>query len=146
MEKCYFDYSKENGKNIIQKIFVKLMSKLSRNSIFPFVRIFCLKRMGVEVDGEIFLGIETYIDDTVPELIKIGNGSTISFRVMIIAHKEKSTRGSAIVSPVVIGENVFIGAGSIILPGVKIGEGSVIGAGSIVTKNVEKNTTVVGKF
>ena len=39
-------------------------------------------------------------------------------------------------APVVIGDDVFIGAGAIILPGVTIGEKSIIGAGSIVTKSV----------
>ena len=31
-----------------------------------------------------------------------------------------------------------------IMPGVKIGHGAIIGAGSVVTKDVEKNTIVVG--
>ena len=38
---------------------------------------------------------------------------------------------------VVIGDDVWIGAGSIILKGVQIGEGCVIGAGSVVTKSLE---------
>ncbi len=38
--------------------------------------------------------------------------------------------------PVIIGDNVFIGAHSIILKGVTIGENSIIGAGSVVTKSV----------
>ncbi len=42
-----------------------------------------------------------------------------------------------LVENVVIGNNVWIGAGAIILPGVTIGEGAVIGAGSIVTKDVD---------
>jgi len=46
--------------------------------------------------------------------------------------------------PVVIGNDVWIGANVIILPGVKIGDGAIIGAGSIVTKNVEKYTVVAG--
>lgn len=45
---------------------------------------------------------------------------------------------------VVIGENVFVGAGAVILKGVKIGDNSVVGAGSVVTKNVEANTIVAG--
>ena len=46
--------------------------------------------------------------------------------------------------PVVIGNDVFIGAKSIILKGVTIGENSVIGAGSIVTKSVPANQIWAG--
>ena len=47
-------------------------------------------------------------------------------------------------SPVVIGNNVWIGARVIILPGVHVGDGSVIGAGSVVTKDVEPFSIVAG--
>lgn len=47
-------------------------------------------------------------------------------------------------SPIVIEDNVFIGARSIILKGVSIGEGSIIGAGSVVTKNVPKYSIFAG--
>lgn len=47
-------------------------------------------------------------------------------------------------SPVVIEDNVFIGAGSIILKGVRIGENSVIGAGSVVTRSIPKNAIAAG--
>ncbi len=43
------------------------------------------------------------------------------------------------VAPVVIQDNVFIGAGSIVLKGVTIGENSVVGAGSVVTKSIPAN-------
>lgn len=46
--------------------------------------------------------------------------------------------------PVVIGNDVWIGARVIILPGVRIGDGSVIGAGSVVTHDVEPGTVVAG--
>ncbi len=46
--------------------------------------------------------------------------------------------------PVVIGNDVWIGARVIILPGVHIGDGSVIGAGSVVTKDVEAYSVVGG--
>ena len=48
------------------------------------------------------------------------------------------------VGRVVIGDNVFIGAGTIILPGVRIGSNVVVGAGSVVTRDVGENTVVAG--
>ena len=46
--------------------------------------------------------------------------------------------------PIVIGENVFVGARSIVMKGVTIGDGAVIGAGSVVTKDVPSNAVVAG--
>ena len=45
---------------------------------------------------------------------------------------------------IIIGKNVWLGAGVIVLAGVFIGDNSVIGAGSVVCKNVESNSMVVG--
>ncbi|MBQ6957081.1 MAG: hypothetical protein IJP77_00805 [Bacteroidales bacterium] len=51
----------------------------------------------------------------------------------------------AYATPLVIEDNVFIGAQCIIMPGVgRIGENSVISAGSVVTKEVPPNTIVAG--
>lgn len=46
--------------------------------------------------------------------------------------------------PIVIGNNVFIGARSIILKGVHIGDGAVVGAGSVITKDVPAKTIYAG--
>ena len=46
--------------------------------------------------------------------------------------------------PVIVGENVFIGANCIILKGVVIGKNSIIGAGSVVTKDVRANSIYAG--
>ncbi len=45
-------------------------------------------------------------------------------------------QGMDVSRPIVIGDDVWIGARVIILPGVHIGRGAVIGAGAVVTKNV----------
>ncbi|MEG0051115.1 MAG: 2,3,4,5-tetrahydropyridine-2,6-dicarboxylate N-acetyltransferase [Terrisporobacter sp.] len=47
-------------------------------------------------------------------------------------------------SPVIIEDDVMIGANSVILEGVRIGKGSVVAAGSVVTKNVEPGVVVGG--
>ncbi len=46
--------------------------------------------------------------------------------------------------PIIIGNDVWIGAGVIILKGVEIGEGCVIGAGSVVTKSIPPFSIAVG--
>lgn len=46
--------------------------------------------------------------------------------------------------PVVIGNNVWLGAQVVVLPGVTIGDNSVIGAGSVVTKDIPANVIAVG--
>lgn len=46
--------------------------------------------------------------------------------------------------PIVIEDDVWVGAGAIILPGVTVGCGAIIGAGSVVTRSVEPHTIVGG--
>ncbi|WP_133013586.1 DapH/DapD/GlmU-related protein [Clostridium cuniculi] len=47
-------------------------------------------------------------------------------------------------SPVIIGENVWIGANVTVVPGVTIGNNAIIVAGAVVTKDVDSNTVVGG--
>lgn len=46
--------------------------------------------------------------------------------------------------PVIIGNDVWIGANVIIIPGVHIGNGAILAAGAVVTKNVESYAIVGG--
>ncbi|WP_178198324.1 2,3,4,5-tetrahydropyridine-2,6-dicarboxylate N-acetyltransferase [Ligilactobacillus sp. Marseille-Q7487] len=46
--------------------------------------------------------------------------------------------------PVIIEDDVLIGANAVVLEGVRVGKGAVVGAGSIVTKDVEPYTVVAG--
>lgn len=45
---------------------------------------------------------------------------------------------------IVIGDDVWIGAGAIIMPGVRIAKGTVIGANAVVTKDTEAYSVMVG--
>ena len=47
-------------------------------------------------------------------------------------------------SPIVIGDNVWLGANVIILPSVTIGNNVVVGAGSVVTKSFPDNVIIAG--
>ena len=79
------------------------------------------------------------------ELISIGKNCLIAANTQIMdgnAHdlsftsveNRIYTRGTS--KPIVIEDNVWIGANVIILPGVTIGKGSVISAGSVVHKSI----------
>lgn len=52
--------------------------------------------------------------------------------------------GARINRPVIIEDNVWVGAKVCIIPGVRIGEGAVIGMGSVVTKEVPPCAVVGG--
>lgn len=47
-------------------------------------------------------------------------------------------------APVMIEDDIWIGANAVILPGVKIGNHSVVAAGAVVTKDVPPHTLVAG--
>ena len=46
--------------------------------------------------------------------------------------------------PIIVGNDVWIGAGAVILSGVKIGHGAVIGANALITKDVPPYAIVAG--
>ena len=47
-------------------------------------------------------------------------------------------------TPVIVEDDVLIGANCVVLEGVKVGKGSVVGAGAVVTQDVAPNTVVAG--
>jgi acetyltransferase-like isoleucine patch superfamily enzyme len=77
--------------------------------------------------------------------VSIGRGTMIGPNVIIATDNHNLHDKMILVcKSVVIGKNVWIGAGARILPGVHIGDNAVVGAGAVVTKNVEANTVVAG--
>ena len=57
---------------------------------------------------------------------------------------ERRNKGLEYAYPIVVGNNVWFGAGVQVMPGVIIGDNVVIGAGSVVTKNIPSNNIAVG--
>lgn len=83
--------------------------------------------------------------------ITIGEGAEFGPSVYIYDHDHQFSRefgadpDAFSTAPVVIGKNVWIGAGSIILKGTTIGDGSVIGAGSVIKGNIPAHSRVIQK-
>jgi galactoside O-acetyltransferase len=85
--------------------------------------------------------------------IRANGGVRIGNRVLIAANVTITSRehpvalprwGVTTDAPVVIEDDVWIGAGAVILPGVTIGRGSVIAAGAVVTADVPPFTVAGG--
>ncbi len=85
--------------------------------------------------------------------IRANGGVTIGDRVLIASHVVITSRshpielprfGVAQDAPVVIEDDVWIGAGAIVLPGVTVGRGAIVAAGAVVTKSVAPGTIVAG--
>lgn len=78
--------------------------------------------------------------------IEIGRKCAISDNVSISDSDSHYINGQtdAMISPVIIGNHVWIGKNVTILKGVHIGNGAIIGAGSVVTKDVPANCLAAG--
>ena len=83
--------------------------------------------------------------------VEIGDRTMIGYNSQIISANHRiPPQGGPIFNAgheskkVIIGRDVWIGAGAIILPGISIGEGAIVAAGSVVTKDVSPFTVVGG--
>ena len=79
--------------------------------------------------------------------LKFGNDIEMGPNVVIVTtnHYKYDNRKTGFKKGVVIGNNVWIGAGSVITAGVTIGDNVVIGAGCVIRQDVQSNTVVMGK-
>jgi len=105
-----------------------------------------LAARGLRLGRNVYIGRSTVLDGGFLWLISVGDDTTISARVEILAHDASTRRhlGYSIVAPVTIGSRVYIGVGAIILPGVTIGDDAIVGAGSVVRADVPARTVAVG--
>lgn len=95
--------------------------------------------MGAVVNTKAKIGSRTMIDMNavvgsgaiIKDNCHIGAGAVISGVMEPVSTK-----------PVVIEDNVFIGANAVILEGITIGRNAVVGAGTIVTKDVLENEVI----
>jgi len=80
--------------------------------------------------------------------VTIGNNCMIASHSAItsVTHNPANElfRSENVMKPVVIGNNVWIGAHTVIFPGITIGDNTIIGAGSIVNRDVESNAVYAG--
>jgi acetyltransferase-like isoleucine patch superfamily enzyme len=103
---------------------------------------------GTKIGKHVDIAPGVYLEDFYPELITIQDNVDIGPNVIIVTHDSSgkcvSSRDVTWTKPVVIENNVYLGAGAIVLPGVRIGDHSIIGAGAVVTRDIPPNCVAYG--
>ena len=103
--------------------------------------------------GDVVIGDYTRIGihNTIIGPVCIGNHVNLAQDITVTAlnhnFEDKTKRideQGITTKPVIIGDDVWIGANAVILPGVTIGKHCVVAAGAVVTKDVPDNTIVGG--
>jgi maltose O-acetyltransferase len=152
-------------------IFLTLANHLPRMKVFDRFRYIVLRLAGMKIKGRctifgpltirpigrarnIEVGQGTFINTEarfgVPEdKVIIGANVQIGPRVMFetVNHGTRYVPGKGRgewTKPIIIEDEVWIGAGVIITQDVTVGRGSVVAAGAVVTRNVEPHTMVGG--
>jgi acetyltransferase-like isoleucine patch superfamily enzyme len=171
--KRFLDYLIMNQRDARPRWYVRLLAPLyqhrgSRSKIYwsvrmdtpPYRRFWLGKRSVIEsfccinnAVGDVTIGDNTRIGIhcTVIGPVCIGNNVNLAQGITVTAlnhNFEDATKRideqGISTKPVIIGDDVWIGANAVILPGVTIGRHCVVAAGAVVTKDVPDNTLVGG--
>lgn len=157
MLKLLFEWESISGDDIqpmMDTLPMKLLRWLGAHHPDNRFRKMCFRRSGVEVGQGTVVNPNLQVSDSFKQLVKIGARVAVGPNVTIIADsapnnsklQEKSyVREHLIQSePVIIEDDVWVGANVLVLPGVTIRQGAVVGAGSVVNRDVDAWTVVAG--
>ena len=134
------------------------------NTPYESFRKFYIKRiMGISVGKNVHIGMrvrlngtklkigdnciinrDCYLDNRDWIILKDNVGISSFCKIFTMSHNPNSKTFSTYSKKVVINSNSWVASNSTILPGVLVECNSVIGCCSVVTKDVEKNSIVVG--
>ena len=171
--KRWIDYLIMNQRDARPRWYIRLLAPLYQHrgrgsKIYSSVRLdtppyrrFSLGRQAVvesfccinNAVGDVFIGDNTRIGIhcTVIGPVTIGSHVNLAQGITVTAlnhnfddaTKRIDEQGVS-TKPVVIDDDVWIGANAVILPGVTIGQHAVVAAGAVVTRDVPPNTIVGG--
>lgn len=171
--KRWLDYLIMNQRDARPRWYVRLLAPLYQHrgrgsKIYSSVRLDCppyrrffLGRQSViesyccinNAVGDVVIGDHTRIGihNTIIGPVCIGNHVNLAQGITVTAlnHNFEDTtkridEQGISTKPVIIGDDVWIGANAVILPGVTIGRHCVVAAGAVVTKDVPDHSVVGG--
>lgn len=110
--------------------------------------LLCARNGRLEIGDQTFLGVGSQL--VAIESIQVGQDCLISAYSIIRDANHGMERGvpmskqSHNSAPIIIGNDVWLGAHAVVTAGSTIGNGAVIGANAVVTRNVPEYAIVVG--
>lgn len=120
---------------------------LARFTLPTRLRVTLYRAMGAHIGKDVYIGLDTYLDERYPELITFEDDSGPSFRSTYVTQGETyDPEGNRIryVAPIVVKRAAWSGSNTVVCPGVTIGEGAVVGTGSVITEDIPDFAVVVG--
>jgi acetyltransferase-like isoleucine patch superfamily enzyme len=134
--------------------------RLSRIDVFPYNKFNVGSDSTIEDftvinngSGDVILGdrVRVGIGSVIIGPVRMGNGSGLGQHVFVSGFNhgyKDGTKNSSVqpldIKPVIIEDEVHIGANSVVTAGVTIGKRTQIGAGSVVTKSIPPFSIAVG--
>jgi acetyltransferase-like isoleucine patch superfamily enzyme len=115
-----------------QNVYIKIVSAQAR----------------ISLGKEVFIGAGAELD--ISHSLTLGNHVLIAPGCFITDHDHKRGAHAGIAeqgcvsAPVVIEDDVWLGAHAVVLPGTRIGRGAIVGANAVVTHDVDPMTIVAG--
>ena len=132
----------ENQRKIIKKLFGKTKENFS--IVSPF---WCDYGYNIEVGDNFFANHNMIILDGAKVIFGDNVFIAPNCGFYTAGHpidSERRNEGLEYAYPIIVGNDVWIGAGVHVMPGVTIGDNVVIGAGSVVVKDIPSNSVAIG--
>lgn len=130
----------------------KVLKRIVSRGFFPGLRPMLLRWCGFQVGEQVYIADGLIVVEELADRdnLTIGDRVSIAPRVTFVtsSHPNQSRiRPVAPVArgPIVIEDDVWIGASAVILPGVRVGRGAVVGAMALVTHDVDSLHVVSGQ-
>jgi acetyltransferase-like isoleucine patch superfamily enzyme len=102
----------------------------------------------INLGNRVFIGRGAELD--ISDRLTVGDDVLIAPGCFITDHQHRYDSGDRIAAqgcrsaPVVIGDDVWLGANSVILSGTRIESGAIVGAGAVVTRDIGTRMIVAG--
>ncbi|WP_198153762.1 sugar O-acetyltransferase [Catenuloplanes japonicus] len=127
-------------------LFAEIFGRPLPDNVTIYPPFFTEYGLGTEFAEQVFVNQGcTFMDEGG---IRLGKGVMIGPKANLITGGHPvvlaERREFIVTAPIVLEENVWLGAASTVLPGVTIGRNSVVGAGTVVSRDVPPDTLVTG--